>query len=235
MNNFIWTDLSTYHVDKALDFYSKVFGWEYQSEQGYHLAYNGNAIAAGIYETPAFFQKIKMPHFWMNYIQVEDLKAKVNLARTLGAKVELEDVEFYKGKIALIRDPMGAGFTIYEGEGFDQNQSKSHGTVIGRELHVSDATVVIGFYETFLDWTIVEKNPGEYMVTSQNGEPIARILELTNEIKGKYEYWVTIIKVENPLQSRKSILDQGGHIIQDEGQRILCTDTFGEAFFYIQA
>lgn len=68
------------------------------------------------------------------------------------AKVELTD-DFYGGKIALIRDPQGAGFTIYDGGKLDSRKNKA-GHMLWNELHVSSTSSVIPFYERLFGWTI---------------------------------------------------------------------------------
>ena len=52
------------------------------------------------------------------------------------------------GKVALIRDPQGSGFTVYEGDQLTHTRTLNEpGTLIWNELHVSNAAKVIPFYE----------------------------------------------------------------------------------------
>ena len=118
-----------------MDFYQAIFKWQFQAVGPYYVAYKNDKEIAGVYETPDFFKKIKMPHFWMNYIKVENLERITALAQALNGKIELTNEEFYGGRIALIRDPMGAGFTVYEGNQFNQTTSLFHGAVVSREIH----------------------------------------------------------------------------------------------------
>lgn len=80
-NNFVYADLSAYDVEKAKEFYGNVFGWEYFSEDGeYYVAFSGDKVVSGLYEMPERFKTIKMPSFWMSYIQVESVEATVEKA-----------------------------------------------------------------------------------------------------------------------------------------------------------
>jgi len=235
-NTFIWTDLSTYFPQKSIAFYQAVFNWQFQSDNQYQVAYKNVDEIVGIYETPDFFKKIKMPHFWMNYIQVENLERMTELAQRLNGKVELTNEEFYGGRIALIRDPMGAGFTIYEGDQFNQTTSLFHGVVIGRELHTSTMDRVIDFYSQLFNWKInFSEQDQRYYAYTQEGAFVASFMEIENAIKGKYEYWVTIFGVADLQQTNQEVLKNGGMKVIDEGSRILYTDNMGEAFFYIEA
>ncbi|MEN0002980.1 MAG: VOC family protein [Bacteroidota bacterium] len=234
-NHFIWTDLSSYQPLESINFYKAIFPWSFYEQQGYHLAYQNNQALLGIYETPAFFKKIKMPHFWMNYIQVEEVAKTVALAEAHGGKVEVANAPFYEGKIALIRDPMGAGFTVYEGDALRQMPSEQPGGVLYRALQTSNAAKVIPFYEALFDWKIeADAYAGHYAVTLPNYEVEAYIEEVPNAMKGKYEYWVTVFNVDSAAETGNLILANGGTLIADESVRQLFADPSGEAFFYIQ-
>ncbi len=235
MNHFVWADLSTYDTRKSKTFYEQVFGWKFYDSGGYFVAMQGAAEIAGLFETPDFFKKINMPHFWMSYITVADALKTAEIAREFDdAKVELTD-DFYGGKIALIRDPQGAGFTVYDGGKLDSKKIKT-GHLIWNELHVSDVTRVIPFYERLLGWKI---NPSQttdkYHMFNSEREHVADITVIPNEIKGKYEYWVCTFGVDDLNRAKQQIIKNGGNVIFDEGERVMMHDNSGEAFFYIQS
>ena len=146
INEFIWTDLSTYTPNESIKFYEQVFNWKFLNDNNYHIGGIDSHQDIGIYETPEFFKKINMPHFWMNYIQVSDLNKTVEVAEQLGGKIELSDVDFYNGTVALIRDPMGSGFTVYEDRRGYGRLSQTKHTVGFRELHSSNVQEVYQFY-----------------------------------------------------------------------------------------
>jgi len=195
---FIWTDLSTYHLNESLAFYSSIFNWKFIDDAGYHIGSSDADFVVGMYETPAFFQKINMPHFWMNYIQVDDVDSIVNRAKSLNGKIELENEDFANGKIALIRDPMGAGFTVYEGSQLGQSSDVFHGAVLYRDLHTSNAKLQLEFYQKLFGWNTELSASGGF-IFSNNDKMIANVVELSNEDKGQYEYWVTVFNVFTAL------------------------------------
>ena len=131
--------------------------------------------------------------------------------------MELTD-HFYCGTIVLIRDPQGAGFTIYDGGKLDSRKFES-GHVMWNELHVSDASNVIQFYEQLFGWTIRPgKSADKNHVFDSNQEHISDILVIPTERKGKYEYWVCTFAVDNLERARTRIEDNGGGVVMDEGQ-----------------
>lgn len=235
MGKFIWADLSSYTPDKSIAFYKNVFGWSIENLNEYYLCYLEDKAVAGIFETPAPLKKIAMPHFWMSYFQVNNTEKTVALAKELNAKVEVNPTEFYNGHIALIRDPQGAGFTIYDGQDLSFSTLSKHGVISKTELHVSNVKNVLSFYSALFDWKIIEgKYKNEYVVASQNNDSNIVIKRFENKLKGKYEYWVTTILVDNLVTTAQRAIENGGSIISKEEQRILIADNSEEAFFYIE-
>lgn len=234
-NNIIYADLSTYTPKKTISFYEKIFGWEYHNLYGNYIAYLNEKPIVGLYETPEKFKQMRMPHFWMTYIQVNDVKITVEKARKLGGIIEMQQEISDFGKVALIRDPQGAGFTIYEGENLKSTRTENTpNTLIWNELHISNAEKIIPFYEGVFDWEFTETLSNHFEITNGKGKHIADALQISNEFKGKYEYWATTFGVENLQETKSEILENGGSIVVNEGKRILFTDNSGQAFFYVQ-
>ncbi|WP_431127624.1 VOC family protein [Flagellimonas flava] len=233
-NNFIFADLSTYTPKETMGFYQTVFGWTYYEADGYYSAYKGDKEICGLYETPEKFKQMRMPHFWMSYIQVNSVAQTVEKARELGGIIEVVD-DSALGKVALIRDPQGSGFTVYEGDQLTHTRTLNEpGTLIWNELHVSNVAKVIPFYEGIFNWTFKDHGHGTYNIQNHTGEHIADLMEFPNDFKGKYEYWVCSFGVQNLAKTRDKILNLGGTVVSDEGDRILMTDNSGEAFFYVK-
>lgn len=239
MNDFITADLSTYNPKATLPFYQQVFTWDFydaKTGDGTHVAYLGNQAVASIYQTPKQFQAMGMPHFWMSYIAVDSVAETVAKARALGGIIELEQTLTDNDMVALIRDPQGAGFTVYEGNSLAVTRTENQAnTLIWNELHVSDVKKVLPFYQGIFAWQIEPKdNKNEHWcIIDTQGKTIGNIIEIPNEIKGKYEYWVCTFGVSNLKHSKEKILSLGGTVVMDEGKRVLVTDNSGEAFFYI--
>lgn len=234
-NNIIYADLSTYTPKTTIAFYERVFGWTFYSREDMFFAYDGDQPIISLYETPEQFKQMRMPHFWMSYIQVNDAEGTVKKARELGGIIEMEQVFPNFGKVALIRDPQGAGFTIYEGENLLPTRTENQAnTLIWNELHVSNAQKIIPFYEGIFDWTFHQTDRYHFEIHNGAHQHIADALEIPNEYKGKYEYWVCTFGVKHLQETKNKILEHGGNVIVDEGSRILLTDDSKQAFFFIQ-
>ena len=234
-NTFIFADLSTYSPKDSMAFYKSVFGWTFYKDNDYYLAYNGNSPIAGLYETPDKFKTMGMPHFWMSYIQVNDIAQTVEKARSLGGIIEMQQGLGSFGKVALIRDPQGAGFTVYQGDQLQATRTENQAnTLIWNELHISDAADIIPFYEGIFDWTFRKSSNDQFNIYSQDTTHIADTLVIPNAYKGKYEYWVCTFGVSNVKATQQLIIDLGGRLVSEEAQRSLMADPSGEAFFYIK-
>jgi len=235
-NNIIFADLSTYTPASTMSFYTTVFGWEYHEENQYYLAFSGNQETTGLYETPEKFKQMRMPHFWMTYIQVDDAAKTVAKAKELGGIIEVSYTLPNFGNVALIRDPKGAGFTIYEGSNLKNTRTESQSnTLIWNELHISDSTAIVPFYEQLFDWKFSKVEPGYFQIFNQHENHVADALEISNADKGKFEYWVCTFGVSDLPKSVDLVVKNGGTVITEETNRILVTDNSKQAFFYLQS
>lgn len=235
-NNFVYADLSTYDLKITKSFYSNVFEWNYQdSGNGYFVAqFNGKEIS-GLYETPQKFKDMNMPSFWMSYIQVNSIEQTVEKAKELGGIIELVDKENPIGKIALIRDPLGAGFTIYQGNQLNARTQSDKKSLVWNELFISDLSMVKDFYEGIFNWKIQEtkdKTKNRHLILNSLNEEISAIQVVSNDVKGKFEYWSVFFGVENVEETKKRVLENGGSLVYEDQYLTSLADSFG-AFFQI--
>ncbi|MEO1197847.1 MAG: hypothetical protein AAFX39_01245 [Pseudomonadota bacterium] len=84
----------------------------------------------------------------MSYISSDDITATVAEAENCGGKVGIGPIPYGGGtQIALICDPLGAGFTVYQGSGFGlRGTGTVSGTLTSNGLYDSDVSAVIDFY-----------------------------------------------------------------------------------------
>jgi len=233
LNTFVFADLSTYNLEKAKSFYTHVFDWSYHTEDNqYFVAFAEKHEATGLYKTPEKFQKMKMPSFWMSYIQVSDRDKTVTKAKEFGGIVELTQDVPGLGKVALIRDPSGAGFTVYEGNKLNSRTKSTSNTMVWNELFVEDVSLVIDFYKALFGWDIKEESPGQYSVFNKN-KKIAAIQELDESLRSKYQYWGVFFACPDRQMAKKHILAKGGQVLFEENNVSAFTDFSGEAFFYL--
>jgi predicted enzyme related to lactoylglutathione lyase len=115
-------ELSTNDVERAREFYSAMFGWrieEVDTQGGpryWTIAHDGAAEGRnGGMRGPAPEQAGVPPH-WMPYFTVSSADAAIATTREAGGAVHAGPVEIPAGRIAVLGDPQGAIFGIFEGE-----------------------------------------------------------------------------------------------------------------------
>ncbi len=232
-NNFVFADLSTFDLKVAKDFYSDVFEWNYMSSDGiYYTAKYKNQEVSGLYEMPEKFKSMNMPSFWMSYIQVTNIDETIDKSKKLGGIIELIDKEQAIGKIALIRDPLGAGFTIYEGDLLNARRNAQVNTLIWNELFISDFLKVKEFYEGIFNWNFEEDENDRFFIKNGKGLIIGAIQELDAKIKGDKEYWSTFFGVRSIDIVKDKVIKNGGELIYEDVSTTVLSDPFG-AFFHV--
>jgi len=114
-----WNDLQTPDPDRAIQFYAGLFGWEVQrEEQDGRLAYatlrNAGALNGGIMPMPP--DAGDRPPAWLPYFTVPSTDGAVARVRDLGGDALAGPMDVGNGRIAVVRDPQGAVFALFEGE-----------------------------------------------------------------------------------------------------------------------
>lgn len=233
---FIWCDLSTVDPAATHPFYERVMDWKI-SGGDYATATRGGEPVAGIFPMPQKFRDIGLPSFWMSYIAVEDVGATVDLATQHGGKVELGPAPFERGgDYALIRDPLGAGFTVYRGS-LASRTARHAGKRMGHGLFVSDASAVTGFYAALFGWRFGDAVNGVMSIHAGNAT-IAHLHEIPDPaIRGKEEYWAVLFAGDTSDAAMERIRIGGGMadapVNLPEGTARLIRDPDGAGFFIV--
>jgi uncharacterized protein len=116
---FTWNELRSRDPETAADFYAALFGWETEPvEQDGNLVYvtieNAGAKNGGI--MPMTEQHGDAPPFWLTYFTVPSCDDAAARVRELGGEVLAGPLDLGAGRIAVVSDPQGAAFALFEGE-----------------------------------------------------------------------------------------------------------------------
>jgi len=110
--------LSTPDRERAGQFYSDLFGWQFLKEDektahNYWHIMNGEEFIGGI--PPASHRQPGTPAHWLAYFLVSDCDTTAAAAKNLGANLYMPPTDFEKvGRISVIADPQGAAFAIFK-------------------------------------------------------------------------------------------------------------------------
>src|SRR5204863_10094229 len=97
----------------------------------------------------------RLPAHWISYVSVEDVDATAKAAAANGGKVieapsEIPGV----GRTAGIADPQGAELHLLKNAAGDRPDAPAaHGQFFWNELHTSDPTKALAFYEQVLGFS----------------------------------------------------------------------------------
>ncbi len=127
--DWIWSTLLTHDPDHDAGFYQSMFDYDVfeipEGDQGSeHLILSTNDLArASVNSISAGAKDIK-PH-WLNFIRVVDTSTTINRVVALGGKLLVpERLDRHGGRIAVVADPTGAPFGLFEW-GPDRSQETS--------------------------------------------------------------------------------------------------------------
>jgi predicted enzyme related to lactoylglutathione lyase len=121
---------------------------------------------------------------WMGYIQVTGIEEHVARSRDLGATVFVELMEIPSvGKFAVLDDPTGAPFYLYEivpdYRATETGYDRGPGHIIWNELITNDLATASRFYREIAGWELVpmSADPNPYTVAKVDGAPVAGLFQ----------------------------------------------------------
>lgn len=113
-NTMSWNELDTRDTQAAKDFYTKLLGWETETdESGYTMWLNRGRANGGMMQIEDSWGDV--PPHWAVYFSVEDCAATVEKLKDLGGNVIRPPFSAGEvGTIAVVQDPQGAAFTLIQ-------------------------------------------------------------------------------------------------------------------------
>jgi predicted enzyme related to lactoylglutathione lyase len=150
-----WVDTAQPDPDAAVAFYSGLFGWEFvdrsqaDSGQRYFVAQLRGRDVAGVGSQPE-----PAPPRWNTYVSVESADATAAKVKAAGGSVLGDPFDIPgAGRMALARDPSGAGFCVWQaGEHKGAQLVNEPGSWNFSELNTPDVDVSKAFYGEVFGW-----------------------------------------------------------------------------------
>ncbi|WP_077625120.1 VOC family protein [Sediminibacillus massiliensis] len=111
MGKVVGFEISSQEPEKAVAFYSKVFGWKVEEPKWDYRAISteGTGINGGISKGPYDY-----PHGTRIQIEVEDIEEAISRAKDNGAMVVREKMDFDGFYLAYLVDPTGNGIGLIQ-------------------------------------------------------------------------------------------------------------------------
>lgn len=117
-------ELATNDVERAQEFYTPLFGWAFeQLDTGEMPPYwairhecAANGLNGGMRELAPQQSEAGIPPHWLPYFTVESTDAMVTSTSGAGGGVLAPAFDIPAGRIAVLHDPQGVAFAVFEGE-----------------------------------------------------------------------------------------------------------------------
>lgn len=205
---FSWVDLGTPDVAAAMPFYAGVFGWEFETESGdgprYTICRLDADAVCGLYEGPGTSSN------WTNYVTVEDAEMVATRAREVGGHVVEEPFDVLDaGRTAVLRDPQGAVFAVWQPRGrIGAERVNDVGCLCMNELVTTDVEAAASFYQRLFGWTTeISAAAGGFSMIFNRGNINAAVFAAP---AGTQAHWRPCFTVEDAEAAVRRVEELGG-------------------------
>ena len=165
-----WVDTSEPDPEAAVDFYTGLFGWEFEdvmppeSEGRYFLARLRGGDVAAVGSIPEAVPQVAM---WNTYVWVDSADDTASKVRAAGGAVVMEPFDVMDaGRMAVLTDPEGAAFCAWQAK---ENKGAAivnePGSLNFNGLNTRDIEGAKSFYGSVFGWTTLALDGGAEMWT----------------------------------------------------------------------
>lgn len=216
-----WVDLATTDVAGAKDFYSGLFGWEWeanetdQPDNPYHMATLRSRAAAGLMQQAPEQVEMGLPPLWSVYLTVDDADATVAKVEGAGGSVMAPAFDVMDaGRMAVIVDPVGAVVCLWEPKEHPGCEIVNEpGAFTWAELVTNDQEAAATFFGKLVgatSTTIAMEGLGSMTTLEIGGESVASAMPIPAE--GVPPMWTVYFGVDDCDAACARVTELGGSI-----------------------
>jgi len=244
-----WIDLGSPNIEAAAEFYSALFGWQFQSAGpdagGYGMfVLNGKTVAA---IGPLTEQGANSA--WTVYFHTSDAEATAQNVAKEGGAVRFGPFDvFDQGRMAGFADPSGAQFAVWQPE---KNQGLEAvtlpNTLFWTELHTTDPPTAKAFYRSVFNWAFEDMPMDGFTYTivrpSDTGQEASQggVMGINEDMRkaGMQSRWQPYFQVTDCDAVVATATKQGGEALMQPadlegvGRMAALADPFGAPFSVI--
>jgi uncharacterized protein len=234
-----WIDLGVPDLDRALEFYGAVFGWEFDVGPAEYGRYTSCLLRGRRVAALSAMHEPGADCFWNVYLATPDCDRTAERARAAGGVLLQEPMDVMdQGRMAIVRDPVGAQFGLWQGRAHTGAQVVNEpGALVRNDLVTADPGPAREFYAAVFDFTL-DGNPAMpqadfTFLRRPDGHEVGGIMGAP----GSTSAWSTTFEVAGTDEALQRALDAGGR--SDGAQEFLygrlatITDPFGAEFSII--
>jgi predicted enzyme related to lactoylglutathione lyase len=242
---FCWLELGTTDQNAAKEYYGRLFGWEAadfpMGPAGVYTIFRLDGAAAAATYTLMEDQKAAgVPPHWLLYVSVQSADMAAARAKELGGAVLGGPFDVGEnGRMAIIRDPQGAVFAVWQPK---QNPGIGiagvPGTLCWADLMTPDPSGAQGFYSALFGWELaIGQNDSSGYLHIKNGEAfIGGVPPAHQRNPNAPPHWLAYILVTDCDATAKLAEDMGGRLyvppmsIENVGRMAVVADPQGAVF-----
>ena len=215
--SFSWTDLSTTDTEGAKAFYTGLFGWDTEDnpipEGGvYTMLLSGGRYVGAL----SAVQQEGQPPAWNSYVTVTSADDAARAAADNGGTIAMEPFDVMEaGRMALVQDPTGAFFAVWEPrDNIGAQRVNEPGALTLNQLDTSDVEGAEKFYSGAFGWRFesvgTEETPywGIY-----NGDRLNGGMMPLPPGTGAPSHWLVYFGSENVDDDASRIAELGGTVM----------------------
>jgi uncharacterized protein len=233
-----WIDLGIPDLDRAMAFYGALFGWEFEVGPPERMRYThcllGGRRVAALAEHP---DPQATAFWWSMYLATGDCDATMRRVTDHGGSVVLAPMDVPdQGRMAVVRDPTGAQFGLWEGRGSVGCEVVNEpGALLRNDLVTPDPEPARAFYSAVFDFTL-DGNPDLpdldfTFLRRPDGHEIGGIMGIQGVPSSS---WTTLFEVADTDAAVARAAEAGGTPGTPEdfvyGRLATVTDPFGTEF-----
>lgn len=217
---FCWPELGTTDQKSAVAFYRGLFGWNVDEQpigpgEVYSMfTLRGKHVAAAYTMRPEERQHNVPPH-WNSYVAVDNADEAAKRAAALGGKVLAPPFDVMEaGRMAVIQDPTGAVFEVWQGNKHTGAQIIGEpGSLCWTELLTRDTKTAESFYTSLFGWALKHgTDVMEYTEFSNQGTPQGGIMAIRPDMGPMPPAWTPYFMVTDVDQSAAKAKELGGRV-----------------------
>lgn len=242
---FCWIDMGAPDMDSARSFYRAVFDWNF-SDPGpaemryYSMIQSGGGVVGGFYQAE---EESSTPAQWMPYILTEVDACASKVVEAGGILVKEPFDVGPAGRMALVADPTGAQFALWQWSGEATPTLRGEANSVGwNELLTSEPATAAAFYTTVFGWTTVTHDmpTGPYTEFKIGEQSVGGMLKNPDQCEGVASHWLTYFAVED-CDAKVAVAAQAGATVAVDptdipkvGRFSVMTDPQGTTFAVIK-
>ena len=244
---FSWVDLNTTDLAGAHAFYSALFGWEVDNqplpdgEMSYtNFRIDGYAVA-GAGELMPEMKAAGVPSVWTSYVNHSDIDAVAARAAEAGGVVFFPPMDVMdQGRMALIQDPTGAPFGVWQpGKHIGAQIVNQPNSLVWNELQTHDHQGARDFYGKVFGWS-ERLDPSGYVMWADGDRVQCGGMAIGEGMGEMPSHWLIYFLVEDVDAAAARIAELGGTVLHGPseaggmGKMLVAQDPQGAMFALIR-